>query len=335
MPLTKDFSHRQEILDTCLRNTLRRWDADALLEELNRQLAERWDKKVSRRTLFDDLRYLQEQSGAPVEKYKDGARVFYRYSEPGFSLKSLPLGSEDVARLQDAVILLRGVGVFSILQEVEEIIATLEHAAADKPAPYILFENHTVAVGTHHLDDLLQAIKGHTVLTVQYQPFGSEKSHEWTLHPYLLKQHRARWFLIGRRDDATVVSVLALDRIRSLKPTSLAFIENNLFDPHAFYEHLIGVSIPEGETVQEVSIRVRGKQCHYIRTKPIHHSQQIVEESGEDGGYITLALRVINNYELRSNLMSYGPDIEVVAPAVLRGQMATLYQNGCSNYREA
>ena len=126
MPLNKDFTHRLQALDACLRRSMRQWDADALLEEVNRKLEDKWGAKISRRTLFSDLKYLQEDQGAPVEKYKEGSRVFYRYTQPDYSIQKLPLAGEDVGFLKEAVQMLRQISSFSVLDEVEAIVIKLQ-----------------------------------------------------------------------------------------------------------------------------------------------------------------------------------------------------------------
>jgi hypothetical protein len=88
---------------------------------------------------------------------------------------------------------------------------------------------------------------------------------------------------------------IALDRIKRLRPSPEKYISNDLFDAENFFNNLIGVTLPEGETVTDIVINVKPKQAPYIRTKPIHFSQEIVQ-SNEDGS-IQIKLQLINNYE--------------------------------------
>lgn len=334
MPATKEFSYRLEILDVCLRRFGKRWDIDALLKATNEKLEEQWRKKISKRTLFNDLKHLTDELHAPVEKITDNGKVYYSYSDKDFSIRNLPLVGEDVGYLREAVTMLRQISSIAIVDEMEAIISRLEHTAtvANEPAaPMILFEQHSQATGSQHLDDLLQAIRGKLPLLITYRSFQMTAPEIWCVHPYLLKEYRGRWFLIGRKDALTVPTVLALDRMQKLKPATTAFIENDLFDPQNFYHHLVGVTFPTGEEIQEIIIKVRGIQCAYIRTKPIHTTQMIIEDLPDDYCMV-LTLSLINNYELRSHLLSYGPGIEVLSPASLRDQMKTLFVDGAQTY---
>ena len=54
-------------------------------------------------------------------------------------------------------------------------------------------------------------------------------------------------------------------------------------------------------------------------TKPLHLSQRIISE---DDGYTKISINVKINKELISLLLSFGPDVEVIAPASLRAMIA-------------
>jgi predicted DNA-binding transcriptional regulator YafY len=69
---------------------------------------------------------------------------------------------------------------------------------------------------------------------------------EKIVHPYLLKEFRNRWFLLGREGDATRVTNYALDRIKKIKPSNEQYLDNDLFNAFQYFNHLIGVSVPEG-----------------------------------------------------------------------------------------
>ncbi len=332
MPATKEFSYRLEVLDTCLRRFGKQWDIEALLEEVNEKLEANWHKKIAKRTLFNDLKHLVNELHAPLEKRTENGKVYYSYSDKDFSIRKLPLASEEVSYLRELVPMLRQIGSLVVIDDIEAVIKKLEHAASvttEATTPAILFEQHIQASGSQFLDDLLQAIRTQLPLHITYQSFQMAEAQIWCIHPYLLKEYRGRWFLMGRKDDSPTHTVLALDRIQKLKPATCDFIPNTLFDPQSFFHSLIGVSVPAGEVPQEILIRVKGIQCYYVRTKPIHTSQEIVAEE-ED--CMTVRLTVFNNYELRSHLLSYGPSIEVLSPSSLREQMGNLFQEGLQAY---
>ena len=56
-------------------------------------------------------------------------------------------------------------------------------------------------------------------------------------------------------------------------------------------------------------------QGRYALSYPLHPSQQLVSNNDDE---IRLRLTVYDTHELRMELLSYGPEVEVLAPAALR-----------------
>lgn len=331
MPKVKDFYQRIELLDECFRQHGKKWAMKQLLERVNEKLEERFEEPVSKRTLHYALKYLIDEKQAPVAKCKDGARVLYYYADANYSIKNLPLSDEEIVLLKDAVEVIKQVGSTSIARNVLSVIAKLEHSIADNSASdrmIIQFETQATATGIEHLDNLFTAIKEKIALHITYQPFAKEP-YEQTVLPYLLKEYRNRWFLIARNNENNMLSTLALDRIKSVKTAKAAYKENDLFDPFTYFNNLIGVTFPAGEEVSNVVLKVKSNQAPYIKTKPIHFTQE-TEALAE--GSMLVRLKLINNYELRSMLLSYGADIEVMEPSPLRKQIKQILEDGLSVY---
>jgi predicted DNA-binding transcriptional regulator YafY len=334
MPQNKDFALRIEILDECLRNRYRKWTLQDLINSVNEKLTERYGKTAGKRTIQDDLRYLKEDKQAPIEKIKDGAKTYFLYADINYSIKNLPIKDEEINFLTDAINILRQVNDFKILGDVDEIVNKLQNTVKTniEGGPTIIqFEKHTKAAGTEYIDDIFSAIKEKISLKITYQSFKADKPEQCVFQPYLLKEYRNRWFLIGRKGNAEAITNLALDRIKNLKPSDREYVANNLFDAETYFNNLIGVTIPDGELVQSIEIKVTSGQVPYIKTKPIHHTQEIIKEY--KNGDIIVKLWLINNYELRSVLLSYGCDIEVINPESLRKEMKEIFSQGNNCYK--
>lgn len=334
MPANKDFSHRIEIIDECLRNHLQKWTLEKLTECVNEKLEERYGKKASRRTIQNDIAYLIKEKNAPIDRKHDGRTVYFYYLDKTFSIKNLPIEEEDVALLKKAISMLQQVNEFQILSDVNDIIRKLENTIDNtknsKPSA-IQFERNPSTAGTQYIDELFDAITQESVLRITYQPFSKEPV-DHIFHPYLLKEYRNRWFLIGRSNKAKNIAMnFALDRIKKVKNSSESFIANDLFDPEKYFNDIIGVTLPQGEVANEIEIKVSKDQAPYILTKPIHHTQQCIKTYAD--GAILIRLNLINNFELRSYLLSFGCDIEVVKPESLRAALAKIFLAAANCYQ--
>lgn len=334
MPQNKDFAIRIEILDECLRNRYRNWTLQNLIDSVNDKLTERYGTTVSKKTIQDAIKFMKEEKQAPIEKRKNGATTYFYYSDPNFSIKNLPIETEEIDFLKDAIHLLRQVNDFKILGDVDAIINKLQNTVntnVEGGLIIVQFEKHATVLGTGYIDKIFDAIKGQTALRISYQSFKALTPEHCVFHPYLLKEYRNRWFVIGRKETAESVTILALDRIKEIKNSGNEYIKNNLFNPETYYNNLIGVSIPDGEQIQSIELRVASNQAPYIRTKPIHHTQEIINEY--KNGDLKIKLWLINNYELRSALLSYGCDIEVLKPESLRNEMKEIFKKGANLYQ--
>lgn len=334
MPKNKDFALRIEIIDECLRNRYRKWTLQDLIDTVNVKLTERYGKTAGKRTIQDDLKHMKEEKQAPIEKKKNGTTTYFYYSDTNYSIKNLPIKEEEIGFLNDAINILRQVNDFKVIHEVDEIVNKLQNTVNTniEGSPSIIqFEKHTIAKGTEYIDDIFSAIKEKATLRVTYQPFNADQPKQYVFYPYLLKEYRNRWFVIGRKDNAESITNFALDRIKSIKNSDAYYISNDLFNPETYFNNLIGVSIPEGEKIQPVEIKIAAKQVSYIRTKPIHHTQEIIKEY--KNGCITIRLWLICNYELQSVLLGFGSDIEVIKPGSLRKSVMEIIQQASKNYK--
>lgn len=327
MPATKNQTRRLEILDELLRQKRTKSE---LLQRLNEKNAD--FGKVDLRTLYRDINYLIDEKRAPIHRPEKGDN-FYYYTEK-FSLKEIPLDEDEVSLLRRAISILREVEAFELLDEVDAVIRKLERRIHTSPAqlPAIVqFEHHTPADGHKYFDDLFEAIQAKTAIRLSYQPFIHKTPLELVVHPYLLKEYRNRWFLLARIAGETKVSTFALDRIKKLRNSDVAFIENDLFDPDTYFSNVIGVTVPLGEEPVDIELKIDAQLAPYILSKPIHSSQELVKKHAD--GSLSAKIRLIINYELKSILLGYGPGIEVRKPQFLRAELKNLWRQGLARYK--
>ena len=69
----------------------------------------------------------------------------------------------------------------------------------------------------------------------------------------------------------------------------------------------------------DVILSVSNSRYNYIKTKPLHLTQR---KLGEDKAYTRISINVKINKELIALLLSFGSDIEVLAPVSLREEIA-------------
>lgn len=73
-------------------------------------------------------------------------------------------------------------------------------------------------------------------------------------------------------------------------------------DVEAYFKDIVGVSPKFGESCQHIIFKAYHPADSYIVTKPIHHSQRVVERHDD---YTILSLDLIPTYEFETIMLTY------------------------------
>ena len=196
--------------------------------------------------------------------------------------------------------------------EVHSTIAGLYERYQDKG--FISLKQTPEIKGTQYLDPIIQAIEQKQVLRLYYLPFYEDKPYFNEVHPYLLKEHGFRWYLIGLNEFKDQVRTYALDRIRDLQEASGIAYKTPGFNTAEYFKYTIGIIAPQAEPPL-IKIAVQKTQAQYLITQPWHSSQNIEEE---DEQQVVFSFRVHPTYEFKSLLLSLGRDALVIEPSSLK-----------------
>ena len=182
---------------------------------------------------------------------------------------------------------------------------------------FIHFERNPEIRGSKYFDPLVRAIENKQVLRLYYLPFYEDKPYFNEVHPYLLKEYKSRWYLVGLNAFKGKVRTYALDRIRDLQMAGGEEYSLPAFDTEAYFKNAIGIIAPEGPPPL-IKLAVQLTQAQYLISRPWHDSQNILEENEEQ---VVFSFRVHPTYEFRSLVLSLGKDGAIVEPVSLREEM--------------
>ncbi len=335
MPANRNALLRYRTLDRCLRNTGRRWTLDDLIDAVSDALYEYEGRQVdvSRRTVQLDLQMMRSDKlgyNAPIEVYE---RKYYRYADPAYAITDSPLSEQDLSRLREVVDTLRQFTGFRQMETFGGLVGRLRDQLGEGRTGgrrIIAFEHNENLRGLHWIDPLYEIIAAGHVVEVAYQSFRSRSPKTYALEPHFLKESRNRFFLLGYVVGEVQVMILALDRIHHLRDTGQTFERRPGLEPETFFEHTVGVSVTN-EPPMEVVLRLSLSRAPYVITKPIHHSQRT---TGRGDRYIEVTLDVQHTFELESEILGLGEDVQVVAPPRLRRRMQQLTEASAAAYEQ-
>jgi len=113
---------------------------------------------------------------------------------------------------------------------------------------------------------------------------------------------------------------------------AVKFIPNTRYDFQEYFKDVIGVTVAsEGQEVEEILIEVDGQQYPYVSSKPMHPSQHLVRYTDE--GNAIIMLKVIDNFELRQMILSYGKRMTVISPEHLKTEIREELQEILKKYQ--
>ena len=180
----------------------------------------------------------------------------------------------------------------------------------------VIYED--IPSGFNHLTTIIQAMRESKVLDISYQSFARDELTEFRLHPYCLKVFKQRWYVVGWHEPTSDVRIYSLDRISKIEITPQKFNMPADFDPQEYFEGSFGMFRNDGVQVATVRLRANEEERAYLRTLPLHHSQQEVEQADD---YSVFQYRLRPSFDFKQAILAMGANVEVLEPQWLRDDL--------------
>lgn len=331
MASNKNALIRYKTIDQCLRNTMRTWTLNDLIDACSDALYEYEGKDiyVSKRTVQLDIQLMRSDKlgyNAPIEVYQ---RKYYRYAEEGYSIMNIPVTENDVKVMNDAIQVLRQFKDFSLFKEMDGVLQRLEdsvYSSQKNNRAIIHLDKNEQLKGLEFIDSLYNAIQQQKVLEITYQSFKAREARSLTIHPQLLKEFNNRWFLLTYHKKGFMN--LALDRIISVTEASNSTYIDKHINGDEYFKNIIGVTVSNSK-VRRVEFWIERRLAPYVITKPFHHTQRVIKETDD---WVVFNILVQINFELERLLLSYGSSIKVTKPINLKNRIMNQLKEAYSSY---
>ena len=334
MPITKSAYTRFRIIDRCLNNKQRKYPslkkiADACYDILGTE--------VSTSTIEKDIKAMKQPSpigfSAPIVYYK--REKGYRYAEEGFSISSINLENEEWEALQYAAKLLyqyKDVPVFGNFKAAIEKIDTAFNLGLGIDDPllekHVQFENSVSSSGYNWIAAIYKALCNRVKLVIHYENIYKKELKQYELVPYLLKEHRNRWYLIAWVEERKDYLTFALDRILELEIGEERQKTRRDFNADLFLQYATGIMEGDGKPYK-VALAIQEPFNKLVKLEPLHASQKTIKDSKSN---IKIELLVNINPEFCMRLLSMGPYCKIIQPASLKSQIKELLKQTMKQY---
>jgi len=320
MPVIKNALLRYRVLDRCIRNEYQPYPSKEMLRQAceDELFGSTSGENICHSTIEKDIFAMRMEHDAPIN-YSKKERGYY-YSDPNFSMDDIPLTEADITAIKAATGILnqfKNTQLFSQFQYAIDKILDRVNLSANNHQNFnddiLHFETQPTVIGNEYLEPILNAIKDRKSIQFTYQSYQSKKASVRRVHPYLLKEYRNRWYLIGKSEIKSKIITFGLDRMKNFMCLNNNFAIDPTFNPELFFKYSIGITAYDGQP-QNVIFTADKVLSKYLLSQPLHHTQEIKEV--KEGAY-TFSYFLLPSYELKMVLLGFGEGITVLNPQSL------------------
>lgn len=300
---------------------------------------------VNTKTIRRDLDALS--ISFPITDEKCGREIFYSYAD-GYKFVAPTFSLEELATLLLAQKSIAGIGITakgsfyarqtaSILEKLGSSLPTLIKQNLDALSevygsaqiPEKDFSAHTATI-----DRLASCAVRQKIIVIRYHTLGKDTEESRTLAPYAVyfDPDGATLKLLAmdaKHDDLRVFSV---DRILSINETDENFTRPSDFNLKTYLDENCFNGI-HGESIT-VRLKATGITARIFNERTFHPTQKVIETKQKRGASpetVTIEMRVAKGRGLHRFILSYLPDVEVVAPAELREEIRAILSASLSD----
>ena len=183
--------------------------------------------------------------------------------------------------------------------------------------------------GTENLYGLLHSIKNKLQIKFLYQKFWDEETNQRTVEPYALKEFKNRWYVLAMDSKDNLMKSFALDRLTNLEITKKSFDYPKTFVIEENYRYCFGIISPNGNKPQEIVLSFDPYQGKYIKTLPLHDTQEILVDSKKE---LRIKLTLCITFDFVMELFSFGDSVKVLKPISLVKKIKEGHQKAFKQY---
>ncbi len=255
----------------------------------------------SKRTLQRDIKEIRSVFGIDIE---------YSKSNKGYFISQSENESMNFQRMMEAF------DMFNSLNLAQDL------------TPFIHLEKRRPQ-GTENLYGLLHAIKNRLQIKFIYQKFWEEESSQRLVEPYALKEFKNRWYILAKDCKDGNIKSFALDRLTELEILKKKYELPVDFDVNEHYRFCFGIISPNDEEPQDIILSFDPFQGKYIKTLPLHETQQVLVDNDEE---MKIKLKLCLTHDLLMELLSFGDSMKVIEPKSLAVQIRQAHEKAFKQY---
>jgi predicted DNA-binding transcriptional regulator YafY len=293
--------------------------------------------KVSTKTINNDVNDMKYSIvlgyNAPIEK--DLSKKAYYYSNPDYTIKAFGLKEADINALQFYANAINQYKEYEVFRDFSSAIEKILDAVkirkglttAAQARAIVQTERAPLVTGSHWIPKIVEAININSFIGFKYQKFDNDEPKVVKLQPYLLKEDRHLWYVLGRNHKGRLITY-ALDRINKLDILDDKFVPDNV-DFEDYFKYSFGITVNDEEPVNTI-LSFTVFQGKYVKALPIHPTQKILIDNNEE---LKISVDVIPSYEFYEKILGYGANVKVISPPEVISELRSKIEEVSKRYK--
>lgn len=173
--------------------------------------------------------------------------------------------------------------------------------------------------GSEHLSGIVHAIREGFTISFSYHKFYENFAEQRKIIPMVLKEAKNRWCILGQDLEKNAMRVFGLDRITDLEIGKKYPKNRESLNTENLFKDCFGIILPsKDQKVEEIILSYTPFQARYIKSLPLHSSQEIIAESPNE---VKVRLNMYVTYDFVMELLSVGGEVKVISPRSLKDQV--------------
>jgi predicted DNA-binding transcriptional regulator YafY len=325
MAIVRSAQRRYRVIDSLLRNIYKPYPT---LIDFQEECLNKLEVSPSLETLQKDISNMKKniEYDAPIAFCR--RNLGYYYTNPEYSINSIPLTDSDISSIKEALDLIKNLGGGNKVNErfsdaIQKILFTFKEEFPDSniKRKIILTDYVEGAKGYENFNTLFKACKNQYPISFSHYSYNYREFKVIIVHPILLKEFENRWYLVGYSEPHKSIRTFGLDRIYEPLHLKRKYINCNEKEVDSYCNDIYGVYPIENQPKQKITFLTAIKITNYFEAYPIHASQKY--EKNESGSSF-FTIEVVPSIELIRLFRSYGKNLEVINPEWLRVQTKSL-----------
>ena len=298
--------------------------------------------EISRATFKRDLDYLRDRLGAPIEwqRSESGAPGGYWLDGPRddaadrYGIRGMWFNPSEIYALLMMQQLAAGMEPGLLSQQINGLmarIALMLGSAADDPAEVArrvrILHSANRRTAPACFDTVAQATMKRRRLQMAYHTRSRGETSQRKVSPQQLLHYRENWYLLAWCHRARALRTFALDAVLDAHTLTEPAREIAPQVLHGAVGKVFGIIA--GPARQRARLRFSAAVAPWVGKEIWHPDQRLHTEA--DGG-VVLVVPYADPRELLMEILRYGPEVEVLAPAALRHAIQTRLASALAHY---